>query len=100
MKDQLLELMEALVYQRNNLVLVLLKWTQNFTYDCIIELIIGICLLVKKKLLSLKPTIKLLTFQFDFVSNAYLMYLVLEVSLNGNVHDFLVDHNSIGKPEI
>ena len=55
---------------------------------------------MKKKLLSLKPTIKLLTFQFDFVSNAYLMYLVLEVSLNGNVHDFLVDHNSIGKPEI
>ena len=33
-----LELMEALVHKRKNLVLILLKQTQNFVWDCIIIL--------------------------------------------------------------
>ena len=40
-------------------------------------LIIVICLLMEKKYLSLKPTIKMLTFQLNFVSEVYLMDLRL-----------------------
>ena len=40
-------------------------------------LIIVICVFMKKKPLSLKPTAKLLTFQLNFVSEVYLMDLVL-----------------------
>ena len=39
--------------------------------------IVVICLLMEKKSLSLKPTIKMLTFQLNFVSQVYLMDLVL-----------------------
>ena len=59
------------------LVLILVKQTQNFIWVCIIMLIIIICLLMEKKSLSLKPKIKMLTFQINFVSEAYLMNLVL-----------------------
>ena len=40
-------------------------------------LIIVICLLMEKKSLYLKPAIKTLTFQQNFVSEVYLMDLVL-----------------------
>ena len=64
-------------------------------------LIIVICFFMEKKSLNLKPTIKMLTFQLCFVSEIFLMDLMhLEVSLNGNVHDFSVDYNSIGKSDI
>ena len=52
---------------------------------------------------SLKPTIKILTFQHKFVAELCLMHLVLEsreVYLYENVYDFLVDYNSIDKYEI
>ena len=68
--------MEALVHQRKNLVLILVKQTQNFIWVCIIMLITVICLLMAKKSLSLKPTIKILTFQHNFLSDVYLMDLV------------------------
>ena len=74
---QLLELMEALVHQRKNLVLILVKRTQNIVWVCIIMLIIVVCLLMEKKYLSLKPTIKMLTLRLNFVSKVYLMDLVL-----------------------
>ena len=47
--------------------------------------ILVICLLMERKSLILKPTIKILTFQRNFVLEAYLMNLVLlrVVSLNG-----------------
>ena len=60
-------------------------------------LIIVICLLMEKKSLSLKLTITMTikTFQLNFVSEIYLMDLVLlslkEVSLNGNVYDVSTD---------
>ena len=51
-------------------------------------LIIVIYLLIKKKFLSLKPTIKMLSFQFSFVSEAYLMNLdSREVSLEDTFED-------------
>ena len=74
-KVQRLELMEALAQQRKILVLILVKETQNFAWACIITLIIVICLLMEKKSLSLKPTAK--TFRLTFVSETYLMDLVL-----------------------
>ena len=40
-------------------------------------LIIVICLLMEKESLNLKPTIKMLTFQVDFVPEVYLMDFVL-----------------------
>ena len=40
-------------------------------------LIIVVCLLMEKKSLSLKLTIKDLTFQFNFVSEVFLMDLVI-----------------------
>ena len=68
-------------------------------------LVIVICLLMEKKSLSLKVTIKMLTFQLNFVSEVYLMDLVLlslekYFYLNENVYDFSVDYNSIDKSDI
>ena len=59
------------------LVLILVNHSQNFVYVCIIKLIRVICLLMEKKSLSLRSTIKLLTFQLNFVLEVYLMILVL-----------------------
>ena len=61
-------------------------------------LIIVICLLMEKKSLSLKPTIKMLTFKL--ISTGFSAAESTEVSFNGNVHDFLVDYSSINKPDI
>ena len=67
-------------------------------------LIVVICLLIEKKSLSLKLTIKMLTFQLNFVLEVFLIDLVItesrEVSLHGNVYDFSVDYNSIDKSDI
>ena len=63
--------------QRKSLVLILVKQTQTFTWVCIKMLMIIICLLMENKYLSLKQTIKMLTYQLSFVSEVYLMYLVL-----------------------
>ena len=53
--------MEALVHQRKCLVLILVKKTQNFAWVYIIMLIV-ICLLIEKRTLRLKSTMKKLTF--------------------------------------
>ena len=57
---------------------------------------------MKKKYLSLKPAIKMLIFQLNFVSGAYLIDLTKprEVSLKENVYHFSVDYNSIDKLDI
>ena len=55
--------------QKKNLVLILVKQTKNFAWVCIIMLI-TICLLMEMKSLSLKPTIKVLTFQINYVWEA------------------------------
>ena len=69
--------MEALDHWRKRLVLILVKQTQNFALVYIIMLTIVICLLMEKKSLNLKPVIKMLTFQLNFVLEAYIMDLVL-----------------------
>ena len=61
----------------SSLVLISKKQRQNIVWFCIIMLIKAICLLMEKKSLSLKPTIKMLTFQLNFVLEAYKMDLVL-----------------------
>ena len=55
---------QLLVQQRKSLVLILAKQAQSFAWDCIIMLIIVIYLFVTEKeiFLSLRPTIKMLTF--------------------------------------
>ena len=53
------------------------KTAQNIVLVCIIMLITVICFLMEKKSLNLKPTIKMLTFYLNFVSEVYLMDLVL-----------------------
>ena len=60
-------LMEALDHQKKNLIWILLKQTRNFVSDYIVTLIAIIYLLLKKKFLNFKLTIKVLTFQLDFV---------------------------------
>ena len=60
-------LMEALDHQKKKLIWTLLKQTQNFVSDYIVMLITVIYLLMKKKFLNFKLTIKVLTFQLDFV---------------------------------
>ena len=53
------------------------KANTNFVWVCIIMLVIVICLLMDMKYLYLKLIIKMLTFQLSFVSEVYLMDLVL-----------------------
>ena len=67
--------MEDLNHQSKNLVLISLKQTKNFVWVCIIMLIIVVCLLMEKKYLKSKSTIKMLSFQLNFVSEVYLIDL-------------------------
>ena len=67
--------MEDLNHQSKNLVLISLKQTKNFVWVCIIMLIIVVCLLMEKNYLKSKSTIKMLSFQLNFVSEVYLMDL-------------------------
>ena len=53
------EIMEALIYQRKKLSLILVKQIQNFARVCITMPIIVIFLLMNKKPLNLKPAIKM-----------------------------------------
>ena len=69
--------MEAFVHHRKNLVLILVRETQNFAWFYTIMLINVICLLMENKSLNLKLTIKMLTLQLNFISEIYLMDLVL-----------------------
>ena len=55
-------LVQAFVYQRKSLVLILVKQTQNFASFCIKMVIVVICLLMEKKYLSLKSIIKNVNF--------------------------------------
>ena len=70
-------LMEALDHQRKHLVLILVKQTQNFAPFCVIMSAIVIYLLMDNKPLTLKSIKTMLTFQFNLISKAFLMDLVL-----------------------
>ena len=56
-----------LVHQRKISVLTLIKQRQNFAWVYVATIIIVIYLLIEKKCFSLKPIIKMLTFQLSFV---------------------------------
>ena len=77
-------LMEALDHHKKLLVLILVEQSQNSFWVYIIMLITVICMLMEKKSLNLKPTIRMLTFQLNFVSEVPLMDLVL-MSLDKNI---------------
>ena len=76
-------LLEALV-QRKSLVLILVKQVPNFSWVGIIMMIIVICLLMKKKSVSLKPIMKVL----GSIPNGFAVTESREVSLKGNVWFF------------
>ena len=90
---QFLELMETLVPHRKNLVLILLKQTQNFAWVYIIILIIVVCLL------KFKTDNRNVNFPTQFclgsISHRFSATESTEVSLNANVNDFSVDCNSV-----
>ena len=69
--------MEALDHQKSSLILILVKQTQNIVWIYIIMVIIVICLLMEKRSLNIKLTIKMLTFQLNFVLEVFLMDLML-----------------------
>ena len=69
MKEILLVLLEALVQQMASVVSILVKKAEIFAS----MLVIVSCLLMKKKYLSLKLTIKVLTFQYNFVLEVFLI---------------------------
>ena len=77
MKKILLVLMKALVYQHESLGLILVDRTQKFAWVNIIILTIVTFLLMENKYLSIKLTVKMLTFQINFFSKVFLMDLVL-----------------------
>ena len=84
---QLLVLMEALVHQRKRLALILIK-----------EIVNG------KEILKFKADNENVNFPTQFclesMSNGLSASESKEVSLNGNVHEFSVDYNSIDKSDI
>ena len=57
---------------------------------------------MENKYLRLKPTINMLTFQNNFknISDGFSATDSREISLNGNVYDYSVNYNSIGKSDI
>ena len=55
-----------------SIVLILVNHPQNFAWVRIIMVIIVICLLIEKKSLNFKPTIKMLNFQLNFVLEVYI----------------------------
>ena len=93
--------MEDLVHQGKNLVLNLVKQTQNFlqfTAD-------NSCLFFNgKEIFKFKADNKYVNFPTQFclgsISNGFSATEPREVSLNGNVYDFSVDYDSIDKSDI
>ena len=83
--------MEALDYQGKNLVLIVLRQTQNFVSVYVIMLITVVCLLMEKKSLNLKLTknINFLSkFCFGNICNRFSAIESRKISLNGNVYYF------------
>ena len=69
MKEILLVLLEALVQQMASVVSILVKKAEIFAS----MLVTVSCLLMKKEYLSLKLTIKVLIFQYNFVLEVFLI---------------------------
>ena len=92
--------MGPLDHQKNILVLILVKLTQNFNRGCIIMLIIVISV-NGKEIFKFKAHKKNFNFPTWFclgsISNGFSSTESRDVSLNGNVYDFSVDYNAIDK---
>ena len=68
MEERLMEQVNrVLVHQRKSLILILVKQSQNFAWVYIAIMIIVIFFYNRKEIISLKPIIKMLTFQLNFV---------------------------------
>ena len=81
------------MHQIKNLVLILVKKSQNFAWVNIKIIIIFICLLTENESVSLKQITKISIFQLSFVKS-------VKVSLKGNVSRFSVDYEAIDKSDI
>ena len=79
--------------QIKNLVLILVKKSQNFAWVNIKIIIIFICLLTENESVSLKQITKISIFQLSFVKS-------VKVSLKENVSGFSVDYEAIDKSDI
>ena len=79
--------------QIKNLVLILVKKSQNFAWVNIKIIIIFICLLTENESVSLKQIRKISIFQLSFVKS-------VKVSLKENVSRFSVDYEAIDKSDI
>ena len=66
------QLNESFDSAEKSIVLILVNHAQNFDWVRIIMVIIVICLLIEKKSLNFKPTIKMLNFQLNFVLEVYI----------------------------
>ena len=104
MKFQRMVLMEALDHQRKISIWILLKQTQNFVWVFTTMLLIAIRLLMEKNVFKLKAYNKNINFPSQFclgsISNEFSATESREVSLDGNMHDFSVDYDSIDKSDI
>ena len=81
------------MHQIKNLVLILVKKSQNFAWVNIKIIIIFICLLTENESVSLKQIRKISIFQLSFVKS-------VKVSLKENVSRFSVDYEAIDKSDI
>ena len=104
MKFQRMVLMEALDHQRKISIWILLKQIQNFVWVFTTMLLIAIRLLMEKNVFKLKAYNKNINFPSQFclgsISNEFSATGSREVSLDGNMHDFSVDYDSIDKSDI
>ena len=81
------------MHQIKNLVLILVKKSQNFAWVNIKIIIIFICLLTENESVSLKQIRKISIFQLSFVKS-------VKVSLKENVSRFSVNYEAIDKSDI
>ena len=81
------------MHQIKNLVLILVKKSQNFAWVNIKIIIIFICLLTENESVSLKQITKISIFQLSFVKS-------VKVSLKENVSRFSVNYEAIDKSDI
>ena len=95
MKGQLLGINKGDKFQqKKSLVLILVKQTQNFIWLCIV-------MVVTVKNNEDNKTINFPTqFCLQSISNAFRANESREICLKGNVYDFSVDWNAIGKFDI
>ena len=97
------ELTEVLVHQKKKLDISFSKATTKFCFSLHYNVDNSHFFVNGKKSLNLKLTRKMLPFQLSCLGSIFNRFSALEsgeVSLNGNVHDFSLDYNSLDKSDI